>query len=150
MHLGKIIVAIAILIGLILFQKTKPKILKLFLAVFILNFLSSFFYGDLFFYFSFLSFGIVVLGYFIYCLYTKNWIPSLISLFALVSFIFKAQHWPYETEIRTAMVIPIILFLTTLYNFKKYKNQISIITFIVAYEISEIIRLLNYIITANS
>jgi len=144
MSLGRIIISIAVIIGINLFQKTKPKFLKAILIGFILSFLSSFFDGKLFFSFSFLGFGILVLVFLIYSLYYKNWLPASISIFALVSFIFKAQYWPYGSDIRASMLIPITLFLITLFNFKKHKNYISILTIIVAYEVSEFINLLSF------
>ncbi len=149
MSLGKIIISIAIFIGIQLLQKTEPKFLKIILTGFILSFLSSFFDGKLFFHFSFLSFGILVLAYFIYSLYYKNWLPASISVFALMSFVFKAQHWPYGSEIRAAMLISIVLFIISVFNLKKYESQISILTIIVSYEISEVINLLGYNTSIN-
>jgi hypothetical protein len=137
MPIGKTIIAIGVCIGILLFQKTNPKFLKAIIIGFVLSFLSSFFDGKFFFGFSFLIFGISVLSYFIYAFYHKHWLPASISVFALVSYIFATQHWPYYSEIRASMLIPIILFLVTIFNFKKYENQISILTIIVSYEISE-------------
>jgi hypothetical protein len=149
MSIGRTIIAIGVFIGISLFQKTKPKFLKVLLIGFILSFLSSFFGDKLFINFSFLLFGISVLTYFIYSLYYKSWLPGMVSVFALVSFIFQAQYWPYGSEIRAAMLIPITLFLITVFNFKKYENQISILVIIVSYEISEFINLLDYNISLN-
>lgn len=150
MSLGKIVIAIAVFIGINLFNKTEPKFLKILLIGLILSFLASFLDVPLAYEFSMLSFAILVLGFFIYSLYYKNWLPASISIFALVSFIFKVQHWPYGSEIQLAMIIPIILFIITLFNFKKFKNQISILIIIASYEISEVIRFIDYIIVSNS
>lgn len=144
MSIGRTIIAIGVCIGILLFQKTKPKFLRAILTAFILSFLASFFDGKLFFSFSFLIFGISVLSYFTYSIYHKHWLPASISLFALVSFVFQAQHWPYGSEIRAVMLIPIIVFLITIFNFKKYENQISVLSIIVSYEISEFINLFGF------
>ena len=149
MSLDRVIIAISIFIGIFLFQKTNPKFFKILLTGFILSFLSSYFSGDLFVFFSLLSFGILVLIYFIYSLYNKAWIPASISFFTLMSFIFKAQYWPYASEIQSVMIIPMFLFIITIFNLKKYKNQISILGIIVAYEISEFIHFINTLFAYN-
>lgn len=149
MTLGRTIIAIAIFFGIIFFNKTESKFLKIVLIGFILSFLSSFIDIPLSNEISMLSFGILVLVFLMYSLYYKSWLPASISIFALVSFIFKVQHWPYGSEIQLSMTIPIILYLIALIRFKKYKNQISIITIIVSYEISEFIGFINHIISSN-
>jgi len=149
MSLGKIIISIAVFAGILLLKRTKPNLLQLLLVGFVLSFISSFFDGNMFFDFSFLTFGILNLIYFIYSIYNKRWLPALISVFVLVSFIFKIQHWPYMFEIQTSMVIPIILFVVAIVNIKGYKNEISILGIIAAYALSEVIRFINYIIVVN-
>ena len=146
MTLGKAIITIAACIGILLFQKTKPKFLQILLFGFILSFVSSFFDRNLFVDFSFLSFGFLISTYLTYSLYHKNWLPASISTFALISFVFKIQRWPYIGEIQLSMIIPIILLIIVVFNFKKYKNELAILGIITAYAISEVIRFINYLI----
>lgn len=137
----KIIIILAIFFGIFSFQKLESKLLKVLFFGFVLSFISSFFDRDLFFDFSFISFGIFVLTYFIYSLYLKKLVPASISFFALASFIFKILYWPFASEIRVVMLIPLVLFIISLINFEKYKSQISILSIIAAYEFTEFFQL---------
>ena len=141
MSLGRIIISISACIGVLLFQKTKPRFLQIMLIGFIISFILSFFEQKIFFQFSFISFGALIIAFFIYSIYYKNWLPTFISAFALISFIFMSQNWPYGSEIQASMLIPIILFFIVILNFKKFVNQFSILAIIAAYEIYQFINL---------
>ena len=149
MTVGKLIISIAVFIGIALFKNTNPKLLKVILLGFILSFISSFFDRDFLFDISFLSFGFLVLIFLIYNIINKKWLPTLIALPILVLFIFKTQYWPYLSEIQIAMFIPVITYMIIIKNYKTYKNQIAILTILVAFAISEIIRLADYMMAAN-
>ncbi|MCD2260995.1 hypothetical protein [Psychroserpens luteolus] len=149
MTLGKPIISIAVFIGILLFNKTNPKVLKVILLGFVLSFISSVFNKDFIIDVSFLTFGFLTLSFLIYVVYNKQWLPSIIVVFPLLSFIFKSQFWPYASEIQALMVVPIIAYVIALNNLKGYKNQISILTILVAYSISEVIRFVNYLISVN-
>ncbi|WP_298900052.1 hypothetical protein [uncultured Psychroserpens sp.] len=149
MTLGKLIISIAVLIGILLFNKTNPKVFKVILLGFILSFISSFFDKDFIIDVSFLTFGFLTLSFLIYVIDNKQWLSSIIVVFPLLSFIFKSQHWPYASEIQTLMIVLIIAYVIALNNLKNYKNQISILTILVAYSISEVLRFVNYLISVN-
>ncbi len=144
MSIGRIQILITICIGVVSLPKVESKFLKLILLGFILSFLSSFFENSLVNKFSMLSFGLLVLAYSIYAIYNKKVLTMLISIFALASFIFKIQHWPYGSEIRASMLIPFIIFLVILFNLNKYKDHIYITSIIVAYEVSELLNLFGF------
>ena len=141
MSIGKIIILIGICFGMLYYEKTKPQLLLVVLVGLILSFFASFFDGKIIFQFSFFSFGISVLLYFGYSLYRKSWLPAAISAFALTSFIFISQHWPYGSEIQISMLLPIALFIGLLFKFKKFENEISILAIIAAYEVSQFVQL---------
>ncbi|WP_299339423.1 hypothetical protein [uncultured Psychroserpens sp.] len=149
MTIGKLIISFAVFISIALFENTNPKLLKVILLGFILSFISSFFDRDFLFDISFLSFGFLVLIFLIYNIINKKWLPTLIALPILVLFIFKTQYWSYLSEIQTAMFIPVITYMIIIKNYKTYKNQIAILTILVAFAISEIIRLADYMMAAN-
>ena len=150
MSLGKIIILISLCIGLFLLKKTKPRALQMLVVGFAvsiaLSFLDRFWNTD----FSFLSFGILVFIYLFYAISNKKWIPILISGLVLVSFVFKANSWPYALEIQLSMIVPVILFLIARFNLRTFKNEISILGILAAYAISEVIRFSNFMLATNS
>ena len=149
MSIGKLIISLAVFTGILLFKKTNPKFLKIILLGYILSFISSFFDENLPINISFLSFGILTFIFIANSIYSKKWLSIIISLSMLISFIFKVQHWPYALEIQMMMIVPIIAYVLIIKNYNEHKDQISILTILVAYAISEIIRFVNYLIAIN-
>ncbi|MFT4611026.1 MAG: hypothetical protein ACJA1H_000817 [Glaciecola sp.] len=149
MSLGKLIISVAVFIGILMFNKTNTKFLKIILLGYILSFISSFFDENSSIDISYLSFGILTLIYSVYSIYSKKWLSIILALSTLISFIFKTQHWPYMLETQTLMIVPTIAYILALKNYKPYKDEVSIQTILVAYAISEIIRLVNYLIAIN-
>ncbi|MFP4846039.1 hypothetical protein [Winogradskyella sp. PE311] len=141
MTYGKIIILFGIIIGALLFKKTKPSILKGILIGLILSFGISFFENDILANTSFLSFGILSLVYSVYCGIKKKWLSLIIGLFAFISFFFKAMYYPYANELKLSMLIPIVCYALTFRKLESYKTELSISTIFVAYELSEFLKL---------
>jgi len=137
----KIIIGVGILIGIILFKKTKPKFLAGILAGLIVSFILSFIENELLKNISFISFGILSLIFVIYSGIKRKWLNLIIGLFAFVSFFSKLNHYPYATVLKLLMIIPIACFILTLRKKEKYENELSILIIFLAYSLSEFIKL---------
>ncbi len=137
----KIIIGIGILIGIFLFKKTKPKFLVGILVGLIISFLLSFIENQLLTNISFISFGILSLLFFVYSGIKRKWLNLIIGIFAFVSFFSKLMHYPYANELKLLMIIPIVSYALTFRKREEYKNELSILTIFVAYELSEFIKL---------
>ena len=141
MTLEKIIIGIGILIGIILFKKTKPNFLVGILVGLIISFIVSFFENILLRNISFYSFGILSLIFFIHSGFKRKWLNLIIGLFVFVSFFSKAMHYPYANELKSLMIIPILSYVLTFRKWENHKCELSILTIFVAYELSEFIKL---------
>ena len=141
MAFAKIIIGIGILIGILLFKKTKPKLLVGILVGLIISFVLSFIENELLTNISFISFGILSLIFFAYSGIKRKWLNLVIGLFAFVSFFSKLMHYPYANELKLLMIIPILSYALTFWKKEKYENELSILTIFVAYELSEFIKL---------
>jgi hypothetical protein len=142
MNYGKIIIGIGILIGILLFKKTKPKLLVGILVGLIISFALSFIENQLLTNISFISFGIFSLIFSVYSGIKRKWLNLIIGIFAFVSFFSKLMHYPYANELKLLMIIPIVCFGLTFIKKEKFKNELSILTIFVAYELSEFIKLI--------
>ena len=142
MNYAKIIIGIGILIGIILFKKTKPKLLVGILVGLIISFFLSFIENELLTNISFISFGILSLIFVAYSGIKRKWLNLIIGLFAFVSFFSKLMHYPYANELKLLMIIPFVCYVLTLRKKEKYENELSILTIFVAYELSEFFKLI--------
>ena len=140
MNYGKIIIGIGVLIGIFLFKKTKPKLLLGILVGLIISFALSLIENQLLNNISFISFGILSLVFSIYSGIQRNWLNLIIGFFAFVSFLSKLMHYPYANELEILMSIPIVSYGLTFMKKENYKNEVSILTIFVAYELSEFIK----------
>lgn len=141
MNYGKIIIGFGILIGILLFKKTKPKLLVGILVGLIISFILSFIENQLLNNISFISFGILSLIFLVYSGTKKNWLNLIIGIFVFVSFFSKLLHYPYANELKLLMIIPIVSYALTFRKKEKHKNELSILTIFVTYELSEFIKL---------
>lgn len=141
MNYGKIIIGIGILIGILLFKKTKPKILVGILVGLIISFILSLIENELLTNISFISFGILSLIFSIYSGIKRKWLNLTIGIFAFVSFFSKLMHYSYANELKLLMIVPIICYALTFRNKEKYKTELSILTIFVTYELTEFIKL---------
>ena len=138
----KILIGIGVLIGLLLFKQTKPLFLK---AVLIglsvsygLGYFAEFPMGTV----SFILFGVFALVFSVWCGLYKKWIGMIIGIFTVLSYIFKLIGFPYAYELKLAMLIPIISYALIFRNLKAYRTELSILTILVSYEISELIQII--------
>jgi len=139
----KIIVGISALIGLLLFNKTKPVFLKVLLLILISLFIISFYEDSLWLNtISFFGFGMLSILFCVYNGIKKKWLNLIIGLFAFAAFFFKLNHYPFANELRLSMIIPILIYLVLLLKSKFEHNQLSILTILVAYELSCFLELL--------
>ena len=144
MTYGKIIIGIGILIGILLFKKTKPKILVGILVGLIISFALSFIENQLLANISFVSFGILSLIFSAYSGIKRKWLNLIIGVFAFVSFFSKFLHYPYANELKLLMIVPIVSYALTFRKKEKYQYELSILTIFVTYELSEFIKLTEY------
>jgi hypothetical protein len=138
----RIIILIGIIIGILLFKKTKPNFSKGLLIGFVLSLGISFFGTELSKTISFLSFGILTFIFSVYSGINKKWLNLIIGLFAFVSFFFKSMHFPYGSELELSMIIPIIVYLVILGKDKFKNKQLSILTILIVYELTDFLKLI--------
>ncbi len=138
----KIIVGIGILIGILLFKKTKPNLLIGILIGLVISFFLSFIENQLLTNISFINFGILSLVFSVYSGIRRKWLNLTIGIFVFVSFFSKLMHYPYANEFRLLMIIPIACYGLTFVKKENYKNELSILTIFVAYELSEFTKLI--------
>lgn len=138
----KIIIGIGVLAGFFLLPKTRPTLLKVILIGFIVSFGLSFFLEKLLINLSFFSFGVLTLGFSIHQGVNEKWRNFTIGLFAFLSFIWSLMHWLFIGELRFLMIIPITIYLWILIKKQESKNELSIITILACYELSEFLILM--------
>ncbi len=141
MNYGKIIILIGIIIGFLLFKRTKPNFLKGILIGLILSLGIYSFEIEFLANISFISFGILSLTFAVYSGIKRKWLNLIIGIFAFVSFFSKLMHYPYANGLKLLMVIPIICYVMTLIKSESNKAELSIMTIFVAYELSEFLKL---------
>lgn len=131
-----------IIIGILLFKKTKPKLLVGILVGLIISFFLSFIENQLLANISFISFGILSLIFAVYSGIKRKWMNLIIGVFAFVSFFFKLMYYPYANELKLLMIIPVVCYSLTFIKKEEFKSELSILTIFVAYELSEFIKLI--------
>ncbi|WP_394908007.1 hypothetical protein [uncultured Mesonia sp.] len=141
MTFEKIIIILGLLIGIFLFKKTKPDYLKAILIGLILVFVLTFFPQKLPTNISFYSFGLLTFIFTILSGLKKKWFNLIIGFFAFISFVSAALEFPYANELKLLMIIPIISYFWTLKKLIIYKNALSISTILVAYELTEFLKM---------
>lgn len=136
MNFERIIFGIGALIGLLFFRQTKPVILKVILIGLAFSVGLSFFkeYIDI----SFFSFGLLTLGYTIWCGIKGKWTSMLIGLFAFLSFTWSFMNFQHWALLQFLMIIPLSLYLWTLHKKKEFISEISVLTAIAGFELSEL------------
>jgi hypothetical protein len=144
MTYGNIIIGIGILVGIFLFKKTEPKLLVGVLIGLIISFVLSLIESELLTNISFVSFGVLSLIFFVYSAIKRKWLNLIIGLFAFVSFFSKLMHYPYANELKLLMIVPIVCYALTFRKKEKYKNELTILTIFIAYELTEFIKLTEY------
>lgn len=135
----KIIFGIGILIGILFLNKTTPKLLVLILISWVISFVLLFIENQLLTNFSFVSFGIISFIFIIYSGIKRKGLNLIIGFFAFASFISKIMNYPYENELKLLMIFPIASYILILKEKENYKNELSILTIFVAYELSEFV-----------
>lgn len=138
----KIIIGIGVAIGLLLYKKTNPIILKVILIGLALSYGSSFFMQFSIGTTAYLSFGLIALVFAILSGVNKKWMSLIIGLFAFMSFLFYFNHYPYVNIMRLLMLIPIASYSLILRKWNQHINRLSVLTILAAYELTELILLI--------
>ena len=144
MNLEKIIIGIGILIGIFLIKKTKPKLIVGILVGLIISFVLSFAGNQLLTNISFVSFGILSLIFSVHSVIKRKWQNLIIGIFAFILFCAKLLHFPYAYELKLLMIIPIVSYALIFREKRKYKNELSVLTIFVTYELIEFINLIEF------
>ena len=139
MNLQNIIFAFGALIGLLFFRNTKPTILKVILIGLALSVGLSFFKDYVDINIPFFSFGLLTLGFTIWCGIEGKWTSMFIGLFAFLSFVWSVMNFQHWGVLQFLMIIPLSLYLWTLYKRKEFRNEISVLTALAGFELSEFV-----------
>lgn len=135
----KIIVGIGVAVGILFYKNTSPLFLKILFVGLALSYAAAHFVvyplGTL----SYLLFGGLALLFSLWSLIYRKWLSLILGSFTSLSFLSMALSFPYAIELEFAMIIPVIFYLIALFDFKKYKRQLSILTVLVAYCLSEFV-----------
>ncbi|MDV7139772.1 hypothetical protein R3X28_12840 [Maribacter sp. TH_r10] len=137
-----IIIGIGLLVGLFLFPKTKPNLLRAIFIGLAISFGLSFFKEPLLLNLSFFSFGALTLGFLIYQGLNGKWTNFVIGLFAFLSFLWSSMNWLLIGELRFLMLVPVGLYVWTLIKKRESENGLSILTVFACYELSEFVILM--------
>lgn len=139
---AKIILGIGIFLGVLLYKKTNPIFLKILVLCFVLSYCIGYYVewplGTI----SFLSFGVFVLAFLVWCIINKKWLYTIIGLFVLTSFVFAMENYPYSPELRLSMIIPISIQIWIFKHWRKYLKELSIMIILFSYELIELISLI--------
>ena len=138
----KIIIGLGVITGLLLFFKTKTTFLKVVLGCLSIALLLGYFTELPIKGVVFIGFGITVLIFLIWAALKRKWVEGLIGVFALLSFLWIMLDFPQYNLLQFLMIIPLVCYIWTLIKWKKYSSVISVLTVLAAYEISELVRLL--------
>tara|TARA_R110002050_G_C8616626_1_gene487059 strand:+ start:73 stop:516 length:444 start_codon:yes stop_codon:yes gene_type:complete len=133
----KIIIGIGILIGLLLFKQTKPTFLKAILIGLIICFGLGYFVEFPIGTIAFITFGILAFGFSIWCVWNKKWIQMIIGIFTFLSFVWTLFDYQFWNLLQFLMVIPLACYAWTLIKYRNYKNELSVLTVLASYELSE-------------
>ena len=129
----KIIFGIGVIVGLVLFKKTNPILLKLILiglaVCYVLGLLNHQITSTI----GFVGFGILSLTFGIYSANKKMWLNMIIGFSASITIIHSIMNWPFYGIMQFAMITPIICYLIICLNWKKYINEFSISTILTFY-----------------
>lgn len=139
MGFENIVFGIGTLIGILLFRQTKPILLKIILTGLALCVGLSYLNGFIDINIPFFSFGVLTFGFIIWCGIKVKWVSLIIGFFAFLSFIWSFMNLQYWGQIQFSMIIPISCYIWVLYKKRNFKKEISILTSLVSFELSEFI-----------
>ena len=138
----RIIIILGILCGLILLKKSESNFIKIIFFGLTVTFGISFLEGSLWKNIAFYGFYSTNLIFTVYCFINRKWYPFIIAFFGFLLFIWAGFNWIYAWEIKLLMIIPLICFTLILQNWKKYKNELSVLIVLASDELTELMRLI--------
>lgn len=137
----KIIVGIGVAVGILFYKNTSPLFLKILFVGLALSYAAAHFVVYPLGSFSYLLFGGFAFIFAIWSLIYRKWFSLILGSFTSISFLSMALSLPYSIELEFAMIIPVTYYLIALFNFKKHQKQLSILTILAAYCLSEFVSL---------
>jgi len=138
-----IIIGLGIIIGAFLFNKTKPIHFRVILIGLIISYGLTFPTQFVLIYLSYWIFGISTFAFSIYNGLNKKWLNFVVGLFAFISIIWEIMNWSFYGELQLLMIIPIVCYLLMCKNWKVNVNQLSILSILGFYELTQFIELIS-------
>tara|TARA_R110000744_G_C18951541_1_gene515734 strand:+ start:59 stop:502 length:444 start_codon:yes stop_codon:yes gene_type:complete len=138
----KIIIGIGVLIGLLLYNRTKPNTLKGILIGLTLSYGGGYFMEFPIGTVAFISFGIVALGFTVWSGLNKKWFSLIIGVFTFLSFIWTLFDYQFWNFLQFLMIIPLTCYIWILSRWRKHINELSILTILASFELTEFLILL--------
>ncbi|WP_188245550.1 hypothetical protein [Maribacter aquimaris] len=138
----KIIIGIGVLIGLLLYKKTKPNILKGILIGLTLCYAGGYFMEFPIGTVAFISFGIVALVFTVWCGLNNRWFSLIIGLFTFLSSIWSLFDYQFWNLLQFLMIIPLACYIWILSRWRKHINELSVLTVLASFEFTEFLILL--------
>jgi len=142
MTLTKVLFGIGIVAGLLMFNRTKPILLKIVLVALALSMALAFFEDYININIPYFGFGFLTLGFTVWCGIEGKWTSLVIGLFAFLSFLWSYLNWSLIGELRFLMIAPIIIYIWTLIKKRESENALSILTLLVFFELSDFLILM--------
>lgn len=137
-----LIFGIGILIGLLMFKRTKPVLLKILIIGFAVCYIMPMFRSQITINIGFFGFGFLTMIFIVWSLLKSYWIGVLTSFFALTVLMWRILHWEFLWEIRFLLIIPILWYVYLLIKKKTEKNEFSVLTIITAFNLTEFLTLI--------
>lgn len=137
-----LILGIGILIGLIMFKRTKPILLKILIIGYVICYIMPMFNSQTALNIGYFGFLFLTLIFLIWSLFKWYWIGVLVSFSTLIVMIWRVLHWEFLWEIRFLLIIPILWYAYLLLRKKTEKNEFSVLTILTAYNMTEFLTLI--------
>ena len=136
-----IIFGIGIIIGLFQFNKTRPFFSKIILLGLVICVLLSFLKVKWSINIAFFGFGLFVMVYMFWSLISKNWLGFISAFLVILVMLFRILHWSFIYETRALLIIPIIWFLIKLRKKGLTMKELSIMTILTSFNLTEFLAL---------
>ncbi len=137
-----LILGVGILMGLLMFNKTKPIFLKILIIGYLICYIMPMFNSQITINIGFFGFIILTLIFLVWSLFKWYWIGVLTSFSAIIVMIWRTLHWEFLWEIRLLLLISILWYAYLLIKKRTEKNEFSILTIITAFNLTEFLSLI--------
>jgi hypothetical protein len=138
-----IVIVIGILIAILLFNKTKPVLLKVVLIGIVCSIGLPLLYSEIIIInITFWVFGLLTLTYTYYNGLNKTWLNFIVGIFAFASFLFGILDLPFYNVLLFTMIFPLTCYLLIIKDWKRHINQLAILTILAFYELNLILNII--------